>query len=361
MVYSFSHLKTSKSHDIYRCIRCQAQGTYVKIRVVGEEFMEDPCSIGHICLTRNVARETDTRKFYEDMQNVRKDENYVSMRTKQVWYKGLRERNEADLQGEGEMLRKELLAEYYHKGFKKRKRQIARNLAKHKDKRANMEFVPRDLETLFDGSLFLQERNENFHIYYSAETRKQACTIGLYALVADGVHSPQPKELGRGSQLYCIHGVSGNATEIEGCAFHMAQASNRRRDKLGLAKYITGKARDRRIARWWETLKGLVFLPKRLRSAVRALGGPPVPRGHQSYRKCQSFLRYLRTTWMSGSFKDLWCKWGIKELRTTNLAEAFHSSLQRMLNCDHPPLATLIKALKDPDLKRNARYIGWKG
>ncbi|KAL6723406.1 hypothetical protein Aduo_018417 [Ancylostoma duodenale] len=67
--------------------------------------------------------------------------------------------------------------------------------------------------------------------------------------------------------------------------------------------------------------------------------------------KRQSFFRYLRTTWMSGSYKDLWCKWGIKELRTTNLAEAFHSSLQRMLNCDHPPLATLIKAFKDLDLE----------
>ncbi|EYC07665.1 hypothetical protein Y032_0069g338 [Ancylostoma ceylanicum] len=142
MVYSFSHLRTNKSHDVYRCIRCQAQGSYVKIRVVGDEFLEDPCSIGHICLTRNIARETDTRKFYEDMQNVRKDENYVSMRTKQVWYKGLRERNECDLPGGDQVLRKELLAEYYQRGFKKRKRQIARNLAKHKDKRANMGFVP---------------------------------------------------------------------------------------------------------------------------------------------------------------------------------------------------------------------------
>ncbi|EPB69129.1 zinc finger, C2H2 type [Ancylostoma ceylanicum] len=51
------------------------------------------------------------------MQNVRKDENYVSMRTKQVWYKGLRERNECDLPGGDQVLRKELSAEYYQRGF----------------------------------------------------------------------------------------------------------------------------------------------------------------------------------------------------------------------------------------------------
>ncbi|KIH52440.1 hypothetical protein ANCDUO_17459 [Ancylostoma duodenale] len=96
-----------------------------------------------------------------------------------------------------------------------------------------MGFVPRDPGTSSDSSLFLQERSENFRIYYSAETiGQQACTTGLYALVADGVHSPQPRELGRGSQLYCIRGVVGRAS-------HMAQAWNRRLDRLGLAKYIT--------------------------------------------------------------------------------------------------------------------------
>ncbi|KAL6743087.1 hypothetical protein Aduo_016170 [Ancylostoma duodenale] len=246
-----------------------------------------------------------------------------------------------------------------------------------------MGFVPRDRGTLSDRSLFLQKRSENFRIYYSAETIGQACTTGLYALVADGVHSPQPRKLGRGSQLYCIHGVCGNGVEVPlvfvitarktkaiythldyekaainaarslfgeakvvGRAFHMAQAWNRQLDRLGLSKCIIGKARDRRIARWWGTLKGLEFLAKHLRSAVRALRGPPVPIGHQVYRKCQSFLslatfftlllnlfravscfsRCLRTTWMSGSFKDLLCKWRIKELRATNLAEAFHNS-----------------------------------
>ncbi|VDL74557.1 unnamed protein product [Nippostrongylus brasiliensis] len=33
----------------------------------------------------------------------------------------------------------------------------------------------------------------------------KACSVGLQAIVADGVHTPQPKELGRHSQLYCVH------------------------------------------------------------------------------------------------------------------------------------------------------------
>ncbi|KHJ85424.1 hypothetical protein OESDEN_14850 [Oesophagostomum dentatum] len=117
-----------------------------------------------------------------------------------------------------------------------------------------------------------------------------------------------PKELGRNTQLYCVHAVSADEVEIpivfaltakttekeyinifthvkeqieqfegevalkkvvldfendpaigaakkvfkdasvEGCAFHLAQAWNRRGDSLGLACYITGQKADTRIA-----------------------------------------------------------------------------------------------------------------
>ncbi|XGW33773.1 hypothetical protein V3C99_017880 [Haemonchus contortus] len=42
----------------------------------------------------------------------------------------------------------------------------------------------------------------------------------------------------------------------------------------------------------------------------------------------------------------MWCKWGLEELRTTNLAEAFHRRLPVLINVDHPPLSVLIEALR---------------
>ncbi|CAJ0592446.1 unnamed protein product [Cylicocyclus nassatus] len=350
MVYSFSFLRKNNTFDVYRCIRCQSQGSYVKIKVVGNEFRENPCSIGHICPSQTVAFDANIRKFYEEMQSVRGDSNSSGMRVKQIWYKGLREREESRTESD-EAVHDGVVSEYYGIGFEMRKRQIARNLAIHKDKRATMANVPSDLQCLCDGTLFLQEQSERFHIYFSERTIQKACSVGLNVLVADGVHSAQPKELARSGQLYSVHGVCGNGVELEGCSFHMAQAWNRRKDKLGLRQYLCGPTRERRISRWWEMLKGLVFLPKRLRARVRALEGPPVPRRHDAYRKCARFLRYLRNTWLSGMYKNLWCKWKKFEMRTTNLAEAFHSSLQKILNCDHPPLGTLIRVLKDLDLE----------
>ncbi|KAK6035821.1 hypothetical protein COOONC_26674 [Cooperia oncophora] len=38
-----------------------------------------------------------------------------------------------------------------------------------------------------------------------------ACCTGLYAIVADGVHTKQPKEL---MQLYCVHGVCDGGVEV---------------------------------------------------------------------------------------------------------------------------------------------------
>lgn len=234
--------------------------------------------------------------------------------------------------------------------------------------------------------------------------------MGLQAIVADGVHTLQPKELGRHSQLYCVHGVcdegfevpllfavtakktemvyaeifghlkralehnghsgegeglrivldfekaainAGRASfpsaKIEGCAFHLAQAWNRRMNSLGLRQHIHGPTRDPRIT--WRATKGIVFLPNQLRTELRALRIVPVRRTHPAHQKCAEFLRYMESTWLSGPFKDLWCKWKISTLRTTNLAEAFHSTLKRLLGCEHPALATLIKLLHDINLE----------
>lgn len=59
---------------------------------------------------------------------------------------------------------------------------------------------------------------------------------------------------------------------IEGCAFHLARTSNRKRDQLGLRKFIRGSERCERIKRWWETLKGTIVLPP---ISIRGSGSCP--------------------------------------------------------------------------------------
>ncbi|KHJ91540.1 hypothetical protein OESDEN_08598 [Oesophagostomum dentatum] len=91
---------------------------------------------------------------------------------------------------------------------------------------------------------------------------------------------------------------------VKGCTFHLAQAWNRRRDSLGLASYITGQEADARITPCWQIIKGVVFLSPRLRREVRALRSPPVPQDHESYNRCDDFLKYLRRNWLTGVYKD---------------------------------------------------------
>ncbi|KAK6038121.1 hypothetical protein COOONC_24374 [Cooperia oncophora] len=157
-------------------------------------------------------------------------------------------------------------------GYNSRKPAIVKSLRKWVNRSVTMENVPEEFRKLHDGSPFLQLDEPGFHIYFSTRTI-------------------QPKTLGRYAQLYCVHGVCNqdldvplmfcimekktrrgykrvfehlkrsllgetprrivldfekaaihaankvfpNAT-VEGCAFHLAQAWNRKRNHLGLQR-----------------------------------------------------------------------------------------------------------------------------
>ncbi|RCN36028.1 hypothetical protein ANCCAN_18095 [Ancylostoma caninum] len=241
----------------------------------------------------------------------------------------------------------------------------------------------------------------------------KACRNGLFALVGDGVHNYQPPKM---AQLYTVHAVCDGGIEIpilhavtakktvatyekifshlrphlqshgiperrlriildfekaalraahkvfpdakvEGCGFHLAQAWTRRRNFLGLTAFTQGLGKDPAVADWWNIIKGVPFLPVRLRGQVRALTTPPVPREHPAHKRCKEFLAYLHDTWLTGTYKNLWCKFGIYVLRTTNTAEAYHRKLKETFKCAHPPFATLIKALRRIDLQARCTLV----
>ncbi|KHJ91042.1 hypothetical protein OESDEN_09103, partial [Oesophagostomum dentatum] len=187
---------------------------------------------------------------------------------------------------------------------------------------ASMEHIPPQLRLLPDGSSFVHEMEPTQHIYYNRGTIERAARNGLHAIVADGVHSFQPRQLGRQGQLYTVHGVCRNGVEVpllyavtckkteqayttifghlkrvledttypaslrvvldfersainaasrvfptatvQGCAFHLAQAWNRNKNKMGLTKFLEGPSKNPLVVDWWDTIKGVVFLPRRL-------------------------------------------------------------------------------------------------
>lgn len=94
-----------------------------------------------------------------------------------------------------------------------------------------MGFVPEELEKLADGSAFLQEREDCLYLYYSVDTIQKACNVGVQDTVADSVHTPQPEELERHSQLYCVHGVCDRGHSV-------TLSSNSEKDRNVYARII---------------------------------------------------------------------------------------------------------------------------
>ncbi|RCN32428.1 hypothetical protein ANCCAN_21772 [Ancylostoma caninum] len=197
---------------------------------------------------------------------------------------------------------------------------------------------------------------------------QKAVNNGLFALVADGVHKLNPRSKRHApvrmeeGQLYTIHGVCRGGFEaainaaiavfplssVEGCGWHLTQAWVRNRNRLGLRRFVQGDRRDPRVIHWWRTLKGLPFLPRDHFHLVSALTVVPVEPTHPAYEPCQNFLDYFNRTWLNGPSESMWCKYLVKELRTTNLAENFHGRLRGLFSGrKHPKFNALITMLQE--------------
>ncbi|RCN37739.1 hypothetical protein ANCCAN_16358 [Ancylostoma caninum] len=401
------------------------------LKVVGNEFLTDPCSVDHHpeCTPLRTAKNLVRRAVYEFYRDVGEDPTFANKKSKPLWHARANMIKQRAAEEPG--IYKEVVAQHYRKGPSSRRDAIRRAVRVHDSPEApaTIEMIPERLRVLPDGSLFVHRLEPTLHVYYKTSTIQMAAQLGLHTLVADGVHSFQPRQLKRKGKLYTVHGVCSNGVEVpllyaisskkteqvyttifghmrdelgaavptrlrivldyekaainavkrvfphatvQGCAFHLALAWNRRRDKLGLRRFIKGVEgvpKSLEVERWWDTIKGLVFLPRRLHREVGALVAPPVPREHAAFTSCEDFLKYLRETWYTGMYSGLWDKFGVEELRTTNLAESYHrysqqqqsttktirensqmlifSQLNTLFEGDHPTLDQLILVLRD--------------
>ncbi|KAL6739521.1 hypothetical protein Aduo_012963 [Ancylostoma duodenale] len=62
--------------------------------------------------------------------------------------------------------------------------------------------------------MFVYRLEPTLYVYYNSNTVQMASRNGLHTLVADGVHSFQPRQLKRKDQLYIVHGVCRNGVEV---------------------------------------------------------------------------------------------------------------------------------------------------
>ncbi|EYC28699.1 hypothetical protein Y032_0007g3367 [Ancylostoma ceylanicum] len=415
--YTFTFKRISKDHQLYQCQQCKSKGKWTGIRMIGNQFFTDPCTLDHHpeCNPIKTAHNLVDRTVYEFNRGVQDDNSYARATPKPVWHEQMAIVKEKAAQ-EPEMWA-EMVSHHYRRGTVSRRSAIKRVLKTHRSDEtvATMDHIPDSLSRLPDGSMFVHRLEPTLHVYYNSNTVQMAARNGLYALVADGVHSFQPRQLKRKGQLYTVHGVCRNGVEVpllyaisskkteqvyttifrhirdefnasvfpanlrvvldfekasinavkrvfpdatvQGCAFHLAQAWNRRRDRVGLPPFINGARKSFEVEAWWETIKGVVFLPRRLHREVRALRTPPVAAEHPAYRPCAEFLKYLEETWYTGMFADLWNKFDVEELRTTNLAEAYHNQLNTLMDGDHPTLTRLIEVLRDLESEAESALI----
>ncbi|KAL6735804.1 hypothetical protein Aduo_006211 [Ancylostoma duodenale] len=302
-------------------------------------------------------------------RSIRKDKNSRRASAQKHWHSTVGDIMR--MEWEDDRQRKEVLRRFTKRGYDVRRSSYSRSVRAYR-REVNMEVITEELQNLPDGSRFLHIKRPDLHLYYSEEVVQKACENGINALIGDGVHKLNPKtapvHMEKG-QLYTIHATCNGEMElpilyavtrskkvqtyrtifgalkevldrfgapqrlrilldyekaaikaaraiftesvVQECAFHLAQAWNRQSAFLGLRQYVAGK--------------NMHTVPAK-----------------------NSWITSKKKTWLRGTFKDLWCKWDIHELRTANSAEAFHSKLCKLLNSRiHPPFEDLLELLQE--------------
>ncbi|VDP57081.1 unnamed protein product [Heligmosomoides polygyrus] len=210
--------------------------------------------------------------------------------------------------------KKDDILRYFH-DHEKFRRTIERSISRHRDRTVTMMCVPDSLAYTGDGR-FLHVQSQDMHIYYNESVIRLAYMNGLEALVADGMFSMHPDGKQKNSQLYTIHGVCNGKVNVP------------------LLFALTNKKTEAIYFIIWSTLKGV--LDRVAQSNDNTL------RVVVDFEKAPiNSLR--RDTWLTGPFADLWNKWQVIVLRTTNIAENFHSKLSKATNFRRPTLKKLIE------------------
>ncbi|KAK6018327.1 hypothetical protein OSTOST_16093, partial [Ostertagia ostertagi] len=164
----------SKDSETYGCVHClkerRRRGERVGgggfIKVVGNEFLSDPCRIDHECTPGKYTEERGNRHVYKEMQNIRRDPTCAGKKPVKVYLDMLAEPFDAD----NEEMEDSIRASIRRSGYQARRRVISRSIGVWTNRSVTMDEVPWEFRTLRDGSIFLHHHAPGLHIYFSVAT-----------------------------------------------------------------------------------------------------------------------------------------------------------------------------------------------
>ncbi|VDK44496.1 unnamed protein product [Cylicostephanus goldi] len=169
MAHIFSHQRSNANYSVFRCRECKKRGHYKAVKVVGNEIIDDPLE-NHVCVAINSSKDQANRIMYEVIQNIRSDSRAAHAPVSEIWEKTLhRVLNEHGSASSSN----EVVAYFYKNGLESRRKSIERAKAVHGSQEVTWDNIPESYNTLDDGTLFLQERNDIYHLYYSSTTIRE--------------------------------------------------------------------------------------------------------------------------------------------------------------------------------------------
>ncbi|CAJ0595719.1 unnamed protein product [Cylicocyclus nassatus] len=265
MAYVFPHHRRNADHVVFACRGCKRERHHLTVKVVGNEILNDPCE-GHVCTPVNTSQDRANRLMYKTCQKVRSDPLFASKSVPEIWEQTLQQAM-TGRRGSGE-----LVAYFYKYSLESRRRTIESYIRSTASLYPNMNRVQQELQAAG-----------------ATDPSRIILDFEISALKAAERCFPN--------------------TSVEGCLFHLSQCWNRRRNALGITKFLKGPHRSAFVKKWWRTIKGIPFLPERFLSRLPALFRPSMPDTHPAFECCEAFLVYLYDTRLSEPLRRYWCKW----------------------------------------------------
>ncbi|VDP51601.1 unnamed protein product [Heligmosomoides polygyrus] len=202
----------------------------------------------------------------------------------------------------------------------------------NRDRAVTMESAPDPLALSADGTRFLHYHTPDMHIYYS-ENIIRSCENGLDMLIADGIFGMHPRD--RNGQLYTIHGVCNGKVDV------LFAITDRKSDSVYTMIWSTlFNVLEDAMGRQDLALYVEVDFERASIKAIRRL---------MPDSRVEGCAFHFARAWNRKRDElglRMWSKWGRDVLRTTNIAETYHSCLRAALGAKQPSLRRLLDNAK---------------
>ncbi|VDM77783.1 unnamed protein product [Strongylus vulgaris] len=123
--YVFCHDRTNVHYQVFQCVYCWKWKAKTRIKVIGDEFLEDPCKVDHICSPVDELEDRVERLTHKWLMNLREESKFCRASPKEEYTNFLDWlRDDSD---EDEEARKKMLKLFKKSGgYKEHRKMFAR-------------------------------------------------------------------------------------------------------------------------------------------------------------------------------------------------------------------------------------------